>query len=101
MSTTVRLLIVDDDDEFLEILERQFSRRGFAVTARGSCPSALEAVAGQRFDAAIVDRSVTGGSDLELVAKLKAIDSALPVIVLSGSAGSDFVDEAKRAGACE
>ncbi len=101
MSTIFRLLIVDDDDEFLEILERRFSRGGFAVSACANFADALEAAGNQRFDAAIVDRAVPGGGDLELVAKLRAIASALPVIVLSGSVGPGFVAEAKSAGACD
>jgi len=101
MNATFRLLLVDDDDEFLEILERRFSRGGFTVTACANFADALEAAGKQRFDAAIVDRAVPGGSDLELVAKLKAIDADLPIIVLSGSVGPGFVAEAKSAGACD
>jgi ActR/RegA family two-component response regulator len=101
MSTNLRLLIVDDDIEFLEILERRLSRRGFTVTAHTTCPYALEAAERQSFDAAIVDRSVPGGIDLELVVKLNAIDGNLPIIVLSGWNGPNYVDEAQAAGACE
>jgi len=101
MSANLRLLIVDDDVEFLEILERCFSRRGFAVTARATCPDALEAAGRQSFDAAIVDRSVPGGADLELVGRLNSINGNLPIIVLSGWNGPAFVAEALAAGACE
>lgn len=101
MSTNPRLLIVDDDVEFLEILERRFSRHGFSVTARAAYSDALEVAGEQTFDAAVVDRTVPGGADLELVVRLIAIDSTLPIIVLSGWNGPNYVDEARAAGACE
>jgi ActR/RegA family two-component response regulator len=101
MSANPRLLIVDDDVEFLEILERRFSRRGFSVTARATYPDALEASEKQTFDVAVVDRSVPGGADLELVGRLVAIDGTLPIIVLSGWNGPNYILEARAAGACE
>lgn len=101
MSTNLRLLIVDDDIELLEILERRFRRGGFAVTARATCHAALETAKTQRFDVAIVDRSVAGSADLEVVVRLKSIDGNLPIIVLSGWSGPNYVDEARAAGARE
>jgi ActR/RegA family two-component response regulator len=101
MSADLRLLIVDDDIEFLEILERRLSRRGFTVIAHTTCPEALDAAGKQSFDAAVVDRTVPGGADLELVVRLKAINSNLPIIVLSGWNGPNYVEEAHGAGARE
>ena len=99
MSTNPRLLIVDDDVEFLEILERRFIRFGCLVTARATYPDALEVARSQPFDAAVVDRSLPGGADLELVGRLRSIDRNLPIIVLSGWNGPAFVAEAHAAGA--
>jgi ActR/RegA family two-component response regulator len=96
-----RLLIVDDDLEFLEILERRLSRRGFVVKAHTSCPDALDAVRSESFNAAIVDRSLPGGRDLELVVQLSSMHPKLPIIVLSGWSGQTYVDEALSAGARE
>lgn len=101
VSTNRRLLIVDDDVEFLEILERRISRRGFSVTAHTTFSDALEAAQNQCFDAAIVDRTLPGGADLELAVRLNSIDPNLPVIVLSGWNGQAFAEEARAAGARE
>jgi DNA-binding response OmpR family regulator len=101
MNTIFNLLIVDDDDEFLEILKRRFSRRGFVVTACNNCCDALEIAARQRFDAAVVDRSLHGTTGAELVRQLKASDPGLPIIVLSGWSGAEYDTEARRAGASD
>ncbi len=95
------MLIVDDDEEFLDILERRFSRRGYQVAACCSFEQAQDVARQQRFDVAVIDRSIPGASDLELLAKLKQIDGQLPIIVLSGWSGETFADEARSAGACE
>jgi ActR/RegA family two-component response regulator len=101
MTKNARILVVDDDVEFLEILERRLQRRGFVVTARTSCQDALKAAETQSFDAAVVDRSVPGGRELELVVRLASIQPKLPIVVLSGWNGQSFVDEALAAGARE
>jgi ActR/RegA family two-component response regulator len=101
MTVGPRLLIVDDDLEFLEILVGRFHRRGFAVTAHTTCQQALEAAKKQAFVAAMVDRSVPGGEDLELVGRLASIDTELPVVVLSGWSGPQYIEEALAAGARE
>jgi two-component system response regulator RegA len=99
MSPTPRLLIVDDDLEFLEILAGRFRRRGFAVIERSNCPDALLAAEGESFDVAIVDRTLPGGKDLELLERLIAIRPDLPVVVLSGWNSRQHVEEALAAGA--
>jgi two-component system, OmpR family, response regulator len=101
MSANPQLLIVDDDTEFLEILERRLSRRGYTVTACTQGSVALETAANRRFDVAIIDRMIPGAGELELVTRLKAMHTQLPIIVLSGSSGSTFEAEARHAGACE
>jgi ActR/RegA family two-component response regulator len=92
-------LIVDDDLEFLEILAGRFRRRGFTVTERSTCPDALLAAENESFDVAIVDRTLPGGKDLELLERLIAVCPDLPVVVLSGWNSHQHVEEALVAGA--
>jgi ActR/RegA family two-component response regulator len=94
-------LIVDDDDEFVEILERRFSRRGYCVATCGTFADAMEAAGKRRFDVAIIDRTIPGAADLVLVAQLRTLDPHLPMIVLSGWSGQAYADEARSAGACD
>lgn len=75
MNPTPRLLIVDDDLEFLEILAGRFRRRGFAVTERSTCSDALLAAEHESFDVAVVDRTLPGDKDLEVLERLVASPS--------------------------
>src|SRR5688500_15915867 len=56
----VRLLLVDDDPDTREIIERVLVRRGAAVTAVPSAAHALEAFSRERFDALLVDIAMPG-----------------------------------------
>ncbi len=95
------LLIVDDDEEFLEILTRRFQRRGYCVAAGSDVPGSLQLAQEFEYHAAIIDRSLPGGDDLELLRSLKEVHPDRPVIVLSGWSDRVHVQQATDAGACE
>jgi ActR/RegA family two-component response regulator len=101
MSPTPRLLIVDDDLEFLEILAGRFRRRGFAVIERSTCSDALLAAEHESFDVAVVDRTLPGDKDLEVLERLIALRRDLPVVVLSGWNSRQHIEQALAAGACD
>lgn len=94
-----RLLLVDDDDEFRDILVRRFTRRGMYVVGVGEPAEALNALAVQQFQAAVLDRSLPGIDGFELLKQFKSADAALPVIVLSGNADERAPELAREHGA--
>ena len=99
--TSHSILLVDDDQEFLEILMRRLIRRGMTVTGAGSPAEALHAAGQQQFQVAVIDRSLPGQDGLELMAGLKAGNSQLQVIVLSGHSDQASIDGALTNGARE
>jgi ActR/RegA family two-component response regulator len=101
VSERISLLLVDDDPEFLEILHRRFTRRGLATTACRDTATALSSAREQRFDVAMIDRTLRTGDGIQLLKQLKLADSQLRVIILSGHAESAMVVAALEAGACE
>ena len=50
-------------------------------------------------DAMLVDRLMPGMSGTDVLAEMRAINPNLPVIIMTGSATEDSVDELKRKGA--
>jgi DNA-binding NtrC family response regulator len=99
MSEKCSLLLVDDDRELLEILQQRFVRRGFVVTVCNEAHRVIALVESQKFDVAVIDRTLWGADGLEVVRQLKELVPSLPVIVLSGWSDADSVDQAYRAGA--
>ena len=95
------LLLVDDDEEFLEILERRFKRRGLSVAIATSPQSALETAGRDSFHVAIVDRSLGGVDGIDLMAQLRECQKQLQVILLSGHGDADAIALARSRGAFE
>ncbi len=101
MQSACSLLLVDDDEEFLEIVNRRFMRRGLATAAVGNPDAALEAVQGRKFHVAVVDRTLPGEDGIDLMVKLKAHAPDIQVIILSGHSDERGIAQAQQAGAFE
>ncbi|MEX2027623.1 MAG: sigma-54 dependent transcriptional regulator [Pirellulaceae bacterium] len=80
------LLIVDDDREFREILQKRLSQGPFHTTTAGSGEEALELCQRREFDVVVLDMMMPGMSGLEVLAKIKAGPSECEVIMLTGQA---------------
>lgn len=100
MTDAVSLLLVEDDVELLEIFARRLTRSGFCVTACEDDAAALAAAAAQRYDVALVDRLLSRRDGLALARRLKEIQPALRLVVLSGCSDEESRQEAQRSGAC-
>ena len=93
-----KLLLVDDDAVFATVAARGLSRRGFAVRVAHDGASALAA-----FDVAtryvLLDLSLGRESGLALVPRLKAINPAVHILILTGYASIATAVEAIKLGA--
>lgn len=93
------LLLVDDDQDFLEILVRRFVRRGVQAMGESTPEAALDAANRQKFDVAILDRTLPGQDGLELMQQLKECQPELRVILLSGHGDKQAIAQARDCGA--
>lgn len=94
-----RLLLVDDDEVFVEILARALGKRGFAVETAREFQDALTVIGLRRHDFAVVDLKMPGGSGLALVERLKQRNPAIRIVVLTGFASVATAVEAIKLGA--
>ena len=94
----VRILVVDDDDEFRESLSLNLMDEGFAVTTFANGPSALERVAaGESADVILLDWRMPGMNGLEVLRELRQRGVMTPVIFLT-ALSDDIYEEAALAG---
>lgn len=89
----MRILIVDDETEFLSLIQKRLSRRNMDVVTADNGLSALEyvqaensAAAGAGFDAVVMDVRMPGMDGLETLRRMKQAAPTLPVILLTGHA---------------
>lgn len=101
MGTPLRVLLVDDCADDVELLVRHLGRNGFDVTwARVDDEAALnDALARQGWDIALCDflMPVLSGQDALQILALHT--PGLPVIVVSGQIGEEYAVTVMRAGA--
>lgn len=82
----LRLLVVDDEEQILELLELTLSLQGFAVVTAASGPDALRAACTQAFDVLVMDVLMSPWDGFETVRRLHAAlgPRLPPVVFLSG-----------------
>ena len=100
----MRILIADDQPDVLEALRLLLKREGYKIESAEFPQQVLQMIENRDYDAAIIDlnytRDTTSAQEgLELLAKIQAIDSMLPVIVMTAWGSVDLAVEAMRRGA--
>ncbi len=91
-----RVLLVDDDFQLLDLLEKVIANLGYAVGARADPEDALKAfqTAPAQWDILLADQTMPQMSGLDLIAQVKRVRPDLPVILMSGF--SDLLTEQQR-----
>jgi two-component system OmpR family response regulator len=97
----LKLLLVDDEADFLEPTAGRLVRRHIACTTALSGIEALEALARERFDCAVVDVKMPGMDGLELLRTIRRDYPKLPVILLTGHASVELGVQGLELGAFE
>jgi DNA-binding NtrC family response regulator len=95
----IRLLIVDDDEQLRQTLVRRFQREGSTVLAAASGEAALEKLAQERVDIALLDLHLPGMSGIELLEQLKERQPELEVLMLTGHGSIETAIQAMKRGA--
>lgn len=81
----MRILIAEDDSILTDGLTRSLRNNGYAVDAVSDGMAADSALAAQEFDLLILDLGLPKLSGLEVLRKLRARNSLLPVMILTAA----------------
>jgi two-component system response regulator RegA len=93
------LLLVDDDEDFLNALAPAMRKRGFLVSLASSAESAFELAKQEAPEFAVVDLKMSGNSGLVLVRQLASLNAGTRIVVLTGFASIATAVEAIKLGA--
>jgi two-component system response regulator RegA len=83
---TLLALVVDDDDVFRNRLRRAFAQRNWEAEAASNGDEAVSFARERSPDLVVVDLRMPSKGGLEVVEELRAIDSSMTIIVLTGTA---------------
>ena len=98
------ILIADDQPDVLEALRFLIKGDGYQCEPVTSPAAALDAIESRDFDAVVMDlnytRDTTSGQEgLDLLKRIQALDSTLPVVVMTAWGSVELAVEAMRRGA--
>ena len=99
-----RVLIADDQADVLEALRLLLKGEGYQIELATSPAGVLNAVDAREFDVVLIDlnyaRDTTSGQEgLDLLSRIQALDSTLPVVVMTAWSSVKVAVEAMRRGA--
>src|SRR5512134_1932320 len=102
MSNPIRVLLVDDEERFVQNLAKLLRSRGFEVaTALDGAAGAAAVEKKDGFDVVLLDVKMPGMDGIETLRRIKEISPDTEVIMLTGHADVETGIEAMREGALD
>jgi DNA-binding NtrC family response regulator len=95
------ILVIDDDPDFVEGIRLTLERAGYTVLGAGNLPDARQMLQEHCIDLLLVDESLGRESGVRFLSEIRAIESGLPSVVISGHADLEMALKAMRAGAID
>ena len=102
-STQPKILIADDQPDLLDALRLLLKGEGIQLETARSPDEAIAALDDRPFDLLLMDLNYTGDTTsgtegMDMLSRVQAIDSSLPVIVMTGWGSVDLAVETMRRG---
>jgi len=95
----IRVLLVDDDDDFRRVMGSALARRGYAVASAGSGGEALRQAAQAPADVTLLDLRLPDMDGIQVLERLREKDPLIGVVVLTAHGTIDTAVRATRLGA--
>ncbi|MBK8011455.1 MAG: sigma-54-dependent Fis family transcriptional regulator [Deltaproteobacteria bacterium] len=99
MTLSKQVLVIDDDRDMCELLQRGLSKHGFGVEWHLECSSALSALAQQDFGVVVTDLKLGQASGLSVCERLASDRPNIPVVVITAFGSMESAIAAIRVGA--
>ena len=94
-----KILIVDDDPNFIKMIQYNLQKEDYAVDTAAQGGEALEKIKEEMPDLIFLDLKMPGMNGIETLSQLKALDRNVPVIMISGQGDIETAVETMKAGA--
>lgn len=81
-----QILCVDDTEDDCTLFSFVLSEAGYEVKSAGSFAEAVALLESKQFNLCLTDLSMTDGTGLELIQKIRAAYPSMPIVICSGDA---------------
>jgi DNA-binding NtrC family response regulator len=99
--TGPRVLLVDDEEQFLDVLSQRLGTRGIDAETSTSGEEALVKIKNRNFDAIVLDVMMPGMGGIETLKRIRKEYPELQIIMLTGQGTVGKAVEAMKEGAIE
>lgn len=96
-----KVLVVDDEQEIVDFMERFLIRKGISVVKAGTGELAVEICKKEMPDCVFLDIQMPGKDGISTLLELRQLNSSLKVIMITGKDDIDLKEKAARAGALD
>lgn len=99
----LKILIADDDGDFVKVLQQRLEQEGFQIAAAYEGVRAVEMAHKEKPDLILLDIKMPTGGGLTVLGNLKNHPETkkIPVIIVTGLVERDLEKEARSAGAID
>jgi len=98
-SNRISLLLVDDEEGFVNVIANRMSKRGIDTTKALNGTDAIQALRRQDFDVAVLDLKMEDMDGIEVLKIFKKMVPEMPVIMLTGHGSAYAASEGIKQGA--
>ncbi len=99
MPQTMKIAIVDDEQDMRQSISQWLALSGFETETFSNATDALKGLAADYPGIVVTDIRMPGMDGMQFLKKIKGVDSALPVIMITGHGDVPMAVEAMRLGA--
>ena len=96
---SAKVLLIDDEKDFLDIMAERMATRGMDVATAGSAEDALKMVIAESYDAVIMDLMMPEMDGLKALKLFKNLRPELSIILLTANVPQETCLEAIKLGA--
>ena len=101
MESLLRVLVVDDEQEFVEALVERLNLRGLHASGVTNGSQAIECIEEGEYDVMLLDVKMPPPGGLEVLRKAKQRWPRRPVVLLTGHGSADDARLGMECGACD
>src|SRR5215467_7660059 len=97
--TGLRVLLVDDEADILEVIQDRLEAYGFDVVTAGTGIEALHKLAAGKFDGVFLDVKMPEMGGIEALEEIRKKDTQIPIIIITSSSTREAAIDAMAKGA--
>jgi DNA-binding response OmpR family regulator len=97
----LKVLVVDDEEDIVEVIQDRLEAYGFTVAVAGTGLEALKKLSTEKFDGVFLDVKMPEMGGIEALEEIRKMDKKLPIIIITSSSTREAAIEAIAKGANE